>query len=93
MSQRLAFAWEVAQITPRADGLAFRCRYVGTTLPARHSYVLPRSHRAFREASDLLREAVTRGLVVEVTTTEDEPDEEGALTVTSVSLNGREARS
>jgi hypothetical protein len=87
MSQRLAFAWEVAQISSRADGLAFRCRYVGTTLPARHSYVLPRSHRAFREAFDLLREAVTRGLVVEVTT-EDEPDEDGALTVESVSLNG-----
>jgi hypothetical protein len=88
MSQRLAFAWEIAQISPRADGLAFRCRYVGTTLPARHSYVLPRSHGAFEETFELLREAVTRGLVVEVTT-EDDPDEDGALTVMSVSLNGR----
>jgi hypothetical protein len=87
MSQRLAFAWEVAQISPRADGLAFRCRYVGTTLPAPDSYVLPRSHEAFVEAFELLREAVTRKLVVEVRT-DDDPDEDGSLTVTSISLNG-----
>jgi hypothetical protein len=75
--------------SPEADGLAFRCRYVGTTLLARHSYVLPRAHSTFGEAFELLREAVARGLVVEVTT-ENEPDEDGALTVSSVSLNGRE---
>ena len=92
MSQRLAFAWEVDHISPRADGLAFRCQYVGTTLPARHSYVLPRSHGAYRESFNLLSKAVTLGLVIEITT-EDEPDENGALTVTSVSLNGWEARS
>ena len=89
MSQRLAFAWEVAQVSPRADGLAFRCRYVGTTLPARHSYFLPRADHAFAETFELLREAVAAGLVVEVTT-EDKPDQDGALTVTSVSLNGRQ---
>jgi hypothetical protein len=41
MSPRLAFAWEVAQLSPSADGLTFRVRRVGDTLHAPHAYRLP----------------------------------------------------
>jgi hypothetical protein len=88
MNRRLAFAWEVAQLSPSDDGLTFRVRRVGDTLHAPYSYRLPRSHGAFEETFELLLASIKRGLVVEVTA-EDEPDELGHLAVTSVSLNGQ----
>jgi hypothetical protein len=75
------------QLSPSEDGLTLRCRFIGTTQSAPYIHHLPRLHRGFRENFDLLLDAITHGLVVEVVT-EDEPDEAGRLTVESVSLNG-----
>jgi hypothetical protein len=85
MNQRSA--WEVGQLSPTADGLMFRCRFIGTTQSAPYIHFLPRSQRGFQEAFDLLLTSIKRGLVVEVTT--DGEDAGGRLTVVSVSLNGQ----
>ena len=88
MSQRsIAFAWHIAEISPRTDGVRFRVRCVGDTLYTRQLYFLPRSHGAFRECFELLVTAITRGLVVKVEA-KDEPGERW-LTVASVSLCGQ----
>jgi hypothetical protein len=86
MSRR-STAWEVAEILPSADGLTFRCQFIGDGRPAPHTHVLPRSHRGFRETFDLLLDALVRNLGVEVTT--EEADKNDRLTVVAVRLNGQ----
>jgi hypothetical protein len=90
MSQRgtVSWAWEVAQIAQSIDGLTFRTRFIGDTQLTDRTYAVRRSHPGFREVFDPLRHALTRRLVVEVAA-EDEPDEFGHMTVTSVSLHGQ----